>query len=93
MATGEDERLRFHALVAASMLGIAQRSSCCGTSTGPRTAVVWSRLGVATTPSSRGRSASGSLDDRFDDVTAAVRDAVTDKLVVANPRHLATPGG
>jgi hypothetical protein len=34
----------------------------------------------------------GSLDDRFGDVTAAVRDVTVDKLTVANPRHLAIPG-
>jgi len=34
----------------------------------------------------------GSLDDRFDDVVAAVRAMTVDKLTVANPRHLALPG-
>ena len=34
----------------------------------------------------------GSLDHRFGDVTAAVRDMTADKLTVANPRHLAIPG-
>ena len=34
----------------------------------------------------------GSLDHRFDEVIAAVRATIVDKLAVANPGHLARPG-
>jgi len=34
---------------------------------------------------------SGALDDRYDDVAAAVRATVTDKLRVANPKYLENP--
>ena len=33
----------------------------------------------------------GSLDERWDDVVATVREAVRDELLVANPRHLELP--
>ncbi len=34
---------------------------------------------------------SGSLDDRYDEVAAAVRATVHDKLAVANPKYLTNP--
>ena len=33
----------------------------------------------------------GTLDDRWDEVVALVKDSVRDRLLVANPRHLSVP--
>ncbi|GAB2865862.1 hypothetical protein GCM10027176_79510 [Actinoallomurus bryophytorum] len=93
VATGEDERLRFHGLVAASMLGIAQRELLLRDEHGAAHRRRLESLGCRDDAELARAIRDGGLDDRFDDVTAAVRDAVTDKLLVANPRHLATPGG
>jgi aminoglycoside phosphotransferase (APT) family kinase protein len=93
VATGEDERLRFHGLVAASMLGIAQRELLLRDEHGAAHRRRLETLGCRDDAELAQAIRDGSLDHRFDDVTAAVRDAVTDKLIVANPRHLASPGG
>jgi aminoglycoside phosphotransferase (APT) family kinase protein len=93
VATGEDERLRFHALVAASMLGIAQRELLLRDEHRDAHRRRLESLGCRDEAELAQAIRDGRLDGRFDDVNAAVRDTVTDKLLVANPRHLAIPGG
>jgi hypothetical protein len=93
VATGEDERLRFHALVAASVLTIAQRELLLKDDHGAAHRRRLETLGCRDEAELAEAIRDGRLDHRFDEVTAAVRDTVTDKLLVANPRHLAIPGG
>jgi aminoglycoside phosphotransferase (APT) family kinase protein len=93
VATGEDERLRFHALVAASMLGIAQRELLLKDEHRDAHRRRLESLGCRDEAELAQAIRGGRLDGRFGDVNAAVRDTVTDKLLVANPRHLAIPGG
>jgi Domain of unknown function (DUF6285)/Phosphotransferase enzyme family len=93
VVTGEDERLRFHARVAASALGIAQRELLLRDEHRAAHHRRLETLGCRDDAELARAIRDGRLDHRFDDVTAAVRDTVTDKLLVANPRHLAIPGG
>lgn len=93
VARTADERLRFHALVAASALRIARRELLLGAvhqeAHRRRLAVFGCRDDAELARAIR----AGDLDGRLDEVAAAVRDTVADKLIVANPRHLAVPGG
>ncbi|GAA4319068.1 DUF6285 domain-containing protein [Actinomadura luteofluorescens] len=50
-------------------------------------------LGCATDADLAAAIRAGDLDDRMDEVVAAVRASVIDKLTVANPRHLSLPSG
>jgi aminoglycoside phosphotransferase (APT) family kinase protein len=93
VATGEDERLRFHARVADSVLRIARRELLLSEDHRAAHRRRLATLGCRDDAELAQAIRDGRLDDRFDDVTAAVRDTVTDKLLVANPRHLAVPGG
>jgi hypothetical protein len=92
VVTGEDERLRFHALVAASALRIAQRELLLRDDHKAAHRRRLEPLGCRDDAELAQAIRDGRLDHRFDDVTAAIRDTVTDKLIVANPRHLAIPG-
>jgi hypothetical protein len=92
VVTGEDERLRFHALVAGSVLSIAQRELLLRDDHRAAHLRRLETLGCRDDAELAQAIRDGRLDHRFDEVTAAVRDTVTDKLLVANPRHLAIPG-
>lgn len=86
-----DERLRFHALVAAGALRIARRELLLGAA---HAAAHQARLNALGCTSDAGLAAAvraGTLDDRRDDVIAAIRASLVDKLTVANPRHLSIP--
>ena len=87
-----DPRLRFHARVAANALRIAEREAMLGAEHVRRHQARLARLGCADDAELCAAIRDGSLDDRFGDVVAAVRAAVTDKLTVANPAHLTLPG-
>jgi len=87
-----DPRLRFHARVAANALRIAEREALLGAEHARRHRARLAGLGCADDAELCAAIRDGSLDHRFDDVVAAVRAAVTDKLTVANPGHLALPG-
>jgi aminoglycoside phosphotransferase (APT) family kinase protein len=92
VATGEDERLRFHALVAGSVLGIARRELLLRDEHRTAHRHRLEPLGCRDDAELAQAIRDGRLDHRFDEVTAAVRATVTDRLLVANPRHLALPG-
>ncbi len=92
VAATEDERLRFHALVAASVLRIAQRELLLRDDHRAAHRRRLENLGCRDDADLAEAIRDGRLDHRYDEVTAAVRDTVTDKLIVANPRHLAVPG-
>jgi aminoglycoside phosphotransferase (APT) family kinase protein len=87
-----DPRLRFHARVAANALRIAEREAMLAPRHERRHQARLAALGCADDAGLCAAIRDGSLDDRFDDVIAAVRATAVDKLTVANPGHLALPG-
>lgn len=94
LATAEqpDDRLRFHARVAAAALRIARRELLLAES---HRAAHENRLKIldcGTDIALAKAIREGALDDRMDEVIATVRATVIDKLTVANPRHLSLPG-
>jgi hypothetical protein len=86
-----DERLRFHARVAASALRIARRELLLGDAHWLAHRERLRDLGCTDDAELALGIRTGKLDDRMDEVVAAVRASVIDKLTVANPRHLALP--
>ncbi|WP_141579300.1 phosphotransferase family protein [Actinomadura sp. WMMA1423] len=87
-----DDRLRFHARVAASALRMARRELLLGDAHRTAHQARLKTLGCAADAELAEAIREGALDDRMDEVVAAVRASVTDKLTVANPRHLSLPG-
>ncbi|MFA1541389.1 phosphotransferase family protein [Actinomadura monticuli] len=88
-----DDRLRFHARVAASALRIARREMLLGAAHKAAHERRLRELDCASDADLSKAIREGALDDRMDEVTAAVRASVVDKVTVANPRHLALPTG
>jgi aminoglycoside phosphotransferase (APT) family kinase protein len=86
-----DPRLRFHALVAANALKIAEREAMLGAEHERRHQARLDALGCADDDALCAAIRDGTLDHRFDDVVAAVRAMTVDKLTVANPGHPARP--
>jgi hypothetical protein len=91
VAPEADGRLRFHARVAVNMLAIVERELVLGPAQAEAHAERLRQLGVADDAELARRIRSGELDDRLDEVKAAVAASVRDKLTVANPRYLDTP--
>jgi len=87
-----DPRLRFHALVAANALRIAEREAMLAACHERRHQARLAALGCADDAALCAAIRDGALDDRFDEVAEAVRAATVDKLTVAHPGHLALPG-
>ncbi|MFS2292530.1 MAG: phosphotransferase family protein [Actinomadura sp.] len=86
-----DERLRFHARVAASALRIARREMLLRDAHEEAHRERLRKLGCESDDDLAKAIRTGALDDRRDEVVAAVRAAVLDKLTVANPRHASLP--
>jgi len=87
-----DARTRFLVRVADNALKIAEREARLGPEHERSHQARLAALGVTDDAELCAAIRDGSLDGRFNDVTAAVRDLTADKLTVANPRHLAIPG-
>jgi aminoglycoside phosphotransferase (APT) family kinase protein len=87
-----DARTRFLVRVADNALKIAEREARLGPEHERNHQARLAALGVTDDAELCAAIRDGSLDGRFKDVTAAVRDLTADKLTVANPRHLAIPG-
>ena len=87
MASGE-ARLRFHGRVAANMLSMVERELDLGPAQAAAHAARLAALGVGDDRELASAIRSGALDDRLDEVRAAVRASVIAKLEVANPRYL-----
>jgi len=87
-----DARTRFLVRVADNALKIAEREARLGPAHERNHQARLAALGVTDDAELCAAIRDGSLDGRFKDVTAAVRDLTADKLTVANPRHLAIPG-
>lgn len=86
--TADDTRLRFHARVAANMLATVERELQLGAAQERAHAERLGGLGVADDTELAARIRDGSIDDRLDEVRAAVAAAVRDKLAVANPGYM-----
>ena len=83
-----DGQLRFHARVAANALGIVGRELAVAGAQAEAHARALERLGASSEAELAGAIRSGRLDDRRDEVVAAVRATVRARLEVANPDHL-----
>src|SRR5580692_5180792 len=87
-----DQRLRYHALVAANALRIAEREALLAASHERRHRARLAALGCDDDAGLCAAIRDGSLDHRFGEVVEAVRASVIDKLTVASPGHLSQPG-
>jgi hypothetical protein len=87
-----DDRLRFHARVAASALRIARRELLLAETHRTAHENRLKTLDCETDIDLAKAIRDGTLDDRMDEAVAAVRASLIDKLTVANPRHLSLPG-
>ncbi|HEY5024341.1 MAG TPA: DUF6285 domain-containing protein [Acidimicrobiales bacterium] len=89
-------RVRFHARVAANVLSMVGRELALGPGHAAAHASRLDALGVHSDAELAAAIRSGALDDRAQEVLAAVRATVADKLAVANPsyvgRDLRPPG-
>ncbi|MBK9178458.1 MAG: hypothetical protein IPM45_02595 [Acidimicrobiales bacterium] len=82
-------RLQFHTRVAVNVLGMVERELELGPEQAADHAERLASLGVADEAELAAAIRSGALDDRYDEVRAAVAATVRDKLAVANPRYAA----
>jgi hypothetical protein len=80
-------RVRFHARVAARALAIVERELASADRMAADHAARLAALGFASDAELAAAIRSGACDDRWDEVAAAVRATVADKLAVANPGY------
>lgn len=88
---GIDGRTSFHARVAANVLATVRRELLLGEAARARHRARLEALGCPDDDALSHAITAGSLDERWDDVVAAIRADVRDRLLVANPRHLCRP--
>jgi hypothetical protein len=81
-------RVQFHARVAINALGMVQRELELGAEQESAHLERLHELGFATEAELATAIRNGDVDDRYDEVKAAVLATVTDKLRVANPKYL-----
>jgi hypothetical protein len=84
-------RVQFHTRVAVNALRMVKRELDVGLAQATAHAERLAALGVADEAALAAAIRSGRLDDRYDEVKAAVWETVKDKLRVANPRYLDEP--
>ncbi len=84
-------RVRFHVRVAANVVAMVAREMVLGPDQERAHTARLHELGVSSDTELAAAIRAGTLDDRADEVRAAVRAAVADKLAVANPRHRRGP--
>ena len=84
-------RVRFHARVAANVLGMVERELRLGPEQEVRHGRALARLGVGDDNELAQAIHAGEMDGRLPEVWAVVEETVRDKLLVANPRHLEGP--
>jgi hypothetical protein len=80
-------RVRYHVRVAANVLAMVQRELEHGPALSAIHADRLTALGVDSDAELASAIRSGALDERWDEVVAAVRATVADKLAVANPTY------
>ncbi len=81
-------RVRFHARVAANALSMVERELAVGPEHEERARARLTRLGFDSDEDLARAIREGAVDDRYDEVKAALYQTVEDKLRVANPDHL-----
>ncbi|MBO3750043.1 hypothetical protein J5X84_28515 [Streptosporangiaceae bacterium NEAU-GS5] len=91
-AAQPDERLRFHARVAAAALRVARRELLLGEAHQAAHRARLSSVGCADDADLAQGIRAGAFDNRMNEVVEVVRACVVDKLTVANPRYLSMPG-
>jgi Domain of unknown function (DUF6285) len=91
VATATEGRVRFHARVAANVCAIVERELALGPAQAEAEADRLAALGVADEAELVAAIRRGDLGGRYDEVAAAVRETVRDKLLVANPKYLDNP--
>ncbi|MGB0112013.1 MAG: DUF6285 domain-containing protein [Ilumatobacteraceae bacterium] len=86
-----DGRLKFHARVAANMLGMVEREIELGADQEIAHLARLDALGASSDADLAARIRARDLDDRADEVRELLTASVIDKLTVANPKYLASP--
>ncbi|MFN8037779.1 MAG: DUF6285 domain-containing protein [Acidimicrobiales bacterium] len=84
-------RVRFHGQVAVRVLAMVERELTLGPTQAEAHAERLASLGLTSEADLAAAIRAGDLDDRYDEVKAAVLATVEDKLRVANPGHLEAP--
>lgn len=85
-------RTAFHARVAVNVLAVVERELRLGGAARARHRAALDGLDLADDAALSRAISTGALDGRWDEVLEVVRAGVRDRLLVANPRHLALPG-
>jgi hypothetical protein len=88
--TATEGRVAFHARVAMNVLAQLGRELTLGPALAEAHRIRLIGLGVETDAELAAAIGSGDLDDRYDEVAAALRSAVLDKLAIANPGYAST---
>jgi hypothetical protein len=83
-----DGRLRFHARVAANVLGMVEREIELGAAQQTEHERRLAALGVADDAALAAAIRRGEFEDRHEELLEVLEAAVVDKLRVANPRYL-----
>jgi hypothetical protein len=81
-------RVQFHTRVAVNVLSMVQRELELGPSQSAAHHERLETLGFADEAELAAAIRSGAVDDRYDEIKAAVAANVRDKLIVANPKYL-----
>jgi hypothetical protein len=83
-----DGRVRFHTRVAINVLGMVQRELELGPAQAAAHHERLAALGFTDEAELAAAIRAGTVDDRYDEIKAAVAATVRDKLTVANPKYL-----
>lgn len=83
-----DGRIAFHVRVAANVVELVARQLVLGPAQAQRHRRRLAEMGVDDDGQLAEAIRAGLLDDRLDEVRAAVRESVADKLAVANPSYI-----
>lgn len=83
-----DGRLRFHARVAANILGMVEREIELGPAQEVAHRERLDRLGVTDDSELASAIRDGEFADRGEELRSALMESVLDKLAVANPRYI-----
>lgn len=88
--TSTEGRIQFHTRVAVNVLGMVQREIEMGPGQEAAHRARLEALGFDDDTALADAIRSGDVDDRYEEIKAAVYDSVIDKLKVANPKYLDT---
>ena len=89
--TATSGAVQFHTRVAINAMAAVERELRDGPDMAASYATRMDALGFDSEGELADAIRGGSLDDRYDEVAAAVRATVHDKLAVANPKYLTNP--